>query len=118
MRRPIDISFKVRRDEFPRIRRMVPQILDQELGACAAAIEAGARQRNREHGLIDTSNMINAWTHERIKALSWAAYTPVLYTVFWELGHRNHAPAPMLVPAANAALQRLVERLRRLEASL
>lgn len=118
MKPTVKVTVTVKRDEFPRLRSRLPAVFDRELGQAAAAIQAGAVARNRAHGLIDTSNMIENWAHDRIREQLWAAYTPVLYAIYWELGHRSHAPRPMLVPAANEALGRLVERLRRLEASL
>lgn len=107
-------------NRLPQLSALLKKQLDQEMGAAAAAIEAGAKQRNQMFGLVDTSNMINGWTHERVKEHVWLTYTPVEYAVYWEFGHhsifgnRYEAPKPMLRPAASAVFPIFMAKLRTL----
>lgn len=111
-------SVRVEKNRLPSMTPKLRAVLDAEVGRCALAIEAGAKQRNAAYGLVDTSAMINGWEARKLKERKWVVATPVEYAVYWEFGHRNiftrryEAPKPMLRPAAADAFPRFVQRLQ------
>jgi HK97 gp10 family phage protein len=96
-------------DRFPEIIITASSRTAQALDKAADAIETGAKARSR----VDTGNMRNGWTQERISNSSRMVFNPVHYVIFHEYGTVNMAAQPMLQPAVEEVRPALMAAVTR-----
>lgn len=101
-------------NNFDRIARQLPQVMDKVVRKTALEIETVAKRR----APVDTGALkasINTTADAPLHATVW---TGIEYGPFVEYGTRYMAAQPYLIPAAEQARPKFLDACRRLEASL
>lgn len=95
-------------DRFPEIIVAGNSRTYAALDRAAHSIENGAKARSR----VDTGNMRNGWTTERVSNAARMVYNPVHYTIHHEYGTRYMSAQPMLRPAVEEVRPQLIADVR------
>lgn len=104
------ISVHVRRNEFPRFARMLPDKVDRAVAKAAADVEAQAKIR----AAVDTGFMRASIHAEKVGTGHHRVVVGAEYAQYVEFGTRHMAAQPFLRPAFDAVIPRLRQALERI----
>lgn len=100
------ISISLDTAKLKQLRGDIPQRAEAILTRGATEIQAEATENTTR---VDTGAMKNGWRVEQNAPYQRTIFNTQHYAIYWELGHRNFAPEPMLSPAVEKYRQKIAD---------